>query len=358
MADDKETQATTPATETPAGETPVTTPAAAETPVEGVDPDQAELDDALKEVAAEDKVRAETPETETATTTTETSTAPAGEAAMVPLAVAQAERAKRQELEEAYRKSVATTAYYKGVADGRLPIAQASEPEPKADRVKEIRAAQRDLGKQVDAGTLSTEEYELQRQALDDEMLEIRDRRLLDEVKQSQPQAGHDLYLETQTAALETANPWVKNIPQDEIQLLIPFARKELKASGFDLVSVAGTPVGDYKLREALIKVAARQGFDKQYAADPAAAPAGTPAPAKLGTVPTEAQRKEKEALAASAPPTPVGTTATATTWTSERVESIDPVDFENMSMADLKRVGEVMDREAATQRSHTTTRR
>lgn len=357
MADESETKTPTPATETPpAGESPPTPAAPTPTPVEDVDPDQAELDAALKEVDAEDKAKAATPPAETPPAETPPAeTPPAPETTTVPVAALQEERRKRQEAEEAYRKSVSTALYYKGVADGRLPVPQREDepPAPKTDRIKEIRAAQRELGKQVDAGTLSTEEYEVQRQALDDEILGIREQRLLDEVKQSLPQGGHDLFLEEKTDALETANPWVKKIPQDEIELLIPFARKELKASGFDLTSVAGTPIGDFKLREALVKVAQRQGFDKMYGGEAAAAPAGTPATPTAR--PTAEQIAAKAALAAGAPPTPVGTTAPATTWNAERVETMDSLDLENMPMADLKRIGEAMDREAATARVHTT---
>ena len=368
MAD--ESTSATPAVETetkPAEEQTAKTNHVLETPVDGPDPDEAELKAAEAEVAAEAKAAAEAPPPEATPAATpaaapaETPVAtPGAEPAMVPVTAVQAERQKRQDVEEAYRKQVATTLYYKGVADGRLPIPQGGEqqqPPARTDRVKDIRAEQRELSKQVDAGTLSTEEYEAQRQTLDDELLEIREQRLLDEAKRSMPQSGHDLYLETQTAKLETENPWVKNIPGDEMESLIPFARKALATKGIDMKSINGTPAGDYRLREALIDIGKEFGFDKRYAAAPAAGTPAAPAPPVVAR-PTEAQRKEKEALAASAPPTPVGTTAPVTTWSEERVASMDALDLENMPMSELRRIGDTIDREAAAARTHTTYRR
>mgnify|MGYP001588599337 CR=1 FL=1 len=51
-------------------------------------------------------------------------------------------------------------------------------------------------------------------------------------------------------------------------------------------------------------------------------------------------------------------TTAPASTWTEDRVENMDSVDFENMPMAQLKQIGELIDREAANKRVSTVGRR
>lgn len=363
MAD--EAEATTP---TPAEETTTPTPAAEpggktnhvlETPVDGPDPDEAELKAAEAEVAAEAAAAAETPAADAtpaadpaATPDATPAAAPGGEPATVPVTALQAERQKRQDLEEAYRKQVATSVYYKGVADGRLPVPQGGEQptQPaKTDRIKEIRNAQRDLGKQVDAGTLSTEEYEVQRQQLEDELLEIREQRILSEAKAAIP--THDLVLEERTDKLEADHPWVKNIPDHKMSNLIPFARDHLIEQGVDFKAVAGTPKGDLLLRQAIIDVGKEMGFDKKYAQPGTPA---TPAPAAVNATPTAAQVKEKVDLAAKAPPVPQGTTAPVTTWSEERVTSMDTLDLENMPMHELRRIGDTIDREAAAARTHT----
>lgn len=365
MADETET--------TPAAEKTETAPSTTksnhllETDKNSPDPDEVELQAALKEVEDEGKAPAgdETPAVETpkseAAETPAAKTPATTDNNNVPVAALQDERNKRHEAEDLARKNASSALYWKGVADGkypdpRRPKEETTEPTADETREAEIKSEMTDLAKQVDAGTLSVEEQEAKRQALDDELAGIREERILGKVKAVAPQAGNDLYLQTLTGKLEEADPWIKNVPENDIQNLIPFARDMLAKDGVDMTAINGTPIGDYRLREALIKTAKQFGFNERYAGE--TTPAAPKAPDSSVTRPTADHLKEKQELQAKAPGAPSGTTAPANTWTEERVSSMDSVDLETMPMSELKKLTENLDRQATATRTSTTTRR
>lgn len=317
------------------------------------DPDEEELQEALKAVEDESKA---TPTPAATTTTPETPAATTPPPAEVPVAAVQDERKKRQEAEELARQSMARELYWKGVADGKFPMPGVKgDPTPTAtpdqSRIKQLRGEQKALAAQVDEGKLSVAEYEEKRGVLEDEIGVVREQSTL-----AKSQAAPDLYLGTITAKLEEANPWIKSVPVAELLDLVPGAERDLVAAGVDFDAIRGTPMGDYRLREAVAARGIRRGFDKEYGQQ-TEQPAATTTPT-VTAVPTDAQRKEKDDLAKRTPPVPTGTTAPANAWTAERVESMDALDLENMSAKDLKAVGDILEREAASTRVSSPTRR
>lgn len=328
-------------------------------PVPSQDPDEMELQAALKEVEDEAK--------EPAATTTEGEQPPAEtpkhadeSPKMVPVGAVQDERGKRQEAETLARKNAETAIYWKGVAEGRYPDPRRNEPEtPEPSttdkRGSEIKSEIAGLANQVDAGTLSFAEYQAKRQPLDDEYAQIRDDQIVEKVKAAMPKPDNDLRLQELTGKIESENPWLEKVPNDEIQMLIPFARQDLAAKGIDLDSMAGTAAGDLRLREALVERAKVFGYDKRYGG------AGQPAknaPAAPVKAPTEEQRKAKEQLALTAPPTPIGTHAPGESMNSERVDAMSSLDLETMPMGELKKLTDKLEREATSIRTSSPTRR
>lgn len=335
-----------------------------ETSADSPDPDEAELTAALKAEEDEAKAGGVTPLDDAVPAAEETTLQPAAEpqpGPTVPLAVAQDERQKRQDLEAELRKRTTTALYWKGVADGKYPDPRvlgtpAAEVSPSVARSRAIKSEMTELAKKVDAGTLNVEEFENQRQQLDDQLNQIRESDLMAKVKAATPAASTDLYLSTLTGDIEKDNQsWLPNVPDDEIQMAIPFARKDLAAAGVNLEEIAGTPLGDYRLRQAVVERLKKFGFDETYGTGekPAAL-----APAAPTARPTAGQIAEKKGLAAAAPPTPAGITAPANTWTSERVDAMDSVDLENVPMSELKKIGDAIDRQTAATRVSAPTRR
>lgn len=336
-----------------------------ETPADSPDPDEAELADALKAVEAEGNGATPAPEPSLSLDTPPAPPpAPIVEPAapqMVPVSAVQDERTKRQAAETEARNMAARALYYQGVAAGKYPVPNVDPatppPSPVDDRTQAIRTAQAELADQVDKGTLSVKEYESKRSLLDDELYEIRETRTLEKVNASK---GGDLYLDAVTGHLASENPWIDQVPTEELLDLQPGAIRDLERAGVNFKAIAGTPMGDYRLREAVIGRAKRRGLDREYGQQPPAQPGAAPATPAVppNTIPTEADRKAKEALALGAPPTPSGTNAPVNAWTEERVEGMDSVDLENMPMADLKRLGSMMDQQATARRVNTPTRR
>ena len=379
MADDA-TPTPVPNQEPPATppETPADKPAGKsnhllETDPNSPDPDEAEFQAALKEAEDEAKTAAtETPPGETPPATPPSSETPPADAAQhpepstpqAPVAALQDERQKRQKAEEEARKNAATAAYWQGVAEGKYPdprrpqSPEPTQPQPRAgdDKIKAIRSDMKALAAQVDKGTLSTEEYEEKRALMEDEISTIREERIKSDIRASQS----DMYLDTATTQLENANSWIKKVPTDELLDLTNGAVRDLRAAGVDYDSIAETPMGDYRLRVALVERAKRFGFDKTYGggAAPAAETPTAPAPASPTAVPTAEDIAAKKALALHAPPAPQGTGAPANTWTEQRVEEMSDLDLENMSKAELARLGNEMDRQATARRSASPTRR
>lgn len=347
-------------TPTPSTEShpPAETPAAIEQPAvadyDAPDPDQVEFEEALAEVAEEEKVKGATGETPAATTpalTTEpVATTPAAHAppVQVPVAAVIEERAKRQDAEAAAQKNAQTAAYWKGVADGTYPnpngVARThvvADPEPTDLDV--IRGQQKSLAERVDQGSLSMADFVVENAKLDDQVHALRRADLIAETS-----GQGDMYLDTITSKLSNENPWIERIPADELVALKPFAIKDLIRAGVDYQSIAGTPMGDYRLREAVISRARNFGMDQQYGA---AAPAPT-TPTAPSTTPTARHLDEKIRLAAQAPPALPGMGAQAQTWTEDKVDDMNSLDLENLPMDQLKRVGDSVDRDVSTRRT------
>lgn len=329
-------------------------------------PDELELEEALAAVEAEGNTPAEdNPLPAAVTPTPAVETAPAAASATVPIAAVQDERQKRQDAErratdaeEEVRKRTGTALYWKGVAEGKYPDPRNANgvdavPSPKA----EIRGEMRALAAKVDAGTMSFEEAETQRQALEDKLDGIRETEIMARVQKSLPTPDNDLFLQTLTSELEAKNAgWIEKVPDDELLALVPFAKKDLMAAGFDVDKHAGTAIADIRLREAVAAKAKEFGFHTKYGSGGA-----ENAPAKPATqmvAPSAQDLADKDALRKAAPPVPSGTSAPADPWNADRVEQMDSLDLENMSKADLARLGDKLDREAAATRTTGSSRR
>lgn len=335
---------------------------------DGVDPDLKELEEAEAAVKAEEAAAtvegdkpsdAPAPEGEKPAGE-DNQQKPDGEKNVtVPVAVAQEERHKRQTAEEVARRATTTALYWKNVAEGKLPLpgARAQEAEPETavqpsevkQRRQEIRNQIAALAEQVDDGKMSVKDFETQKGTLEDELDDLRETSLRAAIPK-----GNDLYLETLTKDLEGQNPWLSKVDDDEIQAMLPLARKDLVGSGYDLKAKAGTPEADYMLRRALVDRLKKHGFDGGEAAT------SSPANQKpnVNAKPTPAQVSEKQQLAADAPPQPKGAAAPADGWTPERVVDIDSVDLEKLPMRELNRILDSVDSQESSRRVNTASRK
>lgn len=170
---------------------------------------------------------------------------------MVPLVRLNEEVRKRQQLEQQLARMEGENAVLR---EGRQP-ATAGQPEPAPQQtqktaqelISDLRAQQRQLAAKFQSGDLDADKWEEQRQAIDDQILDIR---MADAAPapQPQPQGGGDLALDMATQAIEEDHPYVKLITSDtDWQFIHRKAVEELTAEGINL------PPGKLPARQQLI---------------------------------------------------------------------------------------------------------
>lgn len=190
---------------------------------------------------------------------------PAAEPTMIPYA-------RFVEVNSAKSEAERVAAYWRGIAEARGTPAPAAQPaqtqqtqtvEP-PDPLKALRDEKKALAKRYDGGELSMEDYEAQRDALDDKATSIREEQLLARVpKAAAPAQGASdaLYLETLTAQLEIQHPWVVVFDQvatnSEWELLRTRAIDNCAARGVDPTK---GDLGRYELRKEIAKLADELG--------------------------------------------------------------------------------------------------
>jgi hypothetical protein len=325
-------EAIAPAQPTPEDQvTPVTT-APAETPVaaepEITDPLLIELREAEAAAQAEEAARAapaeETQVAGTAPTATPTEPPPApapkprGQPGMVP-------PARFNEVNARAAKAEQDAAYWRGVAEARggLPLTAgnpgtataAPAPTPE-QRLTEIHTAIDVLAKKFDDGDITMADFKRQERELTNKEHAVREELTLAKVKPSDaPRASEELYLDTLTANIEEANPWVGVFDQvatkAEWDSMTHMAKGNLVDRGID--PTKGT-LGSYELRKemaslitklapALIAERATAKGITLPGQQPPAAPAATTPQARPALSPVAQARAAKLAQRADAPP-------------------------------------------------------
>jgi hypothetical protein len=175
---------------------------------------------------------------------------------MVPLAVATAERDKRQQAER-------EAAYYRGIADAAtanatgkpLPGTHVEAPPPAEtpqQAMERIKAEQIALADQYDQGTIKTVDWERQRQALNDQEWNIRAQTI---APPAQAPIADQLYEEQATQRLEAAYPILNTLQAEDFQALAVMARREAAREG---VAIPNNALGTIQLRERVAKLAVK----------------------------------------------------------------------------------------------------
>lgn len=169
------------------------------------------------------------------------------------------------------------------------------------------------LAKQYDEGHItSLVQYEEKKAQLERQTSELRDRifqrvNVLNEEKnRPNPEAVErmvlsDPYLTNATAGLTANNPWVNNLPQPTFDALYSAAINEMQSMG---LPVEQTPASTWNLRNAMVEVGKRYGYDRAFAQPVATPAAGQPQqPPALVTQPNAEQRAAALVLANQQPP-------------------------------------------------------
>lgn len=254
---------------------------------------------------------------------------------VVPLSALLHQRKENQELKERLAK-----------LEGKIEVLQPASPQPAAptrtvdDELTELhdyetrlernlRDQTKALAKQYDEGHItSLVQFEEKKAELTDKTAEIRRRisdrvRILDTEKaKPSPQAMEkmtlaDPFLTSATTALVAANPWVDNLPEATFNVLRDHATSEMEQMK---LPVDFSPASVWNLRNAIVEMGKRFGFDRAFAqpitptaAAPAAGgqPAAPAAPAVDSLLITPEQRAAKLVLANLHPANPsvAGTT-------------------------------------------------
>jgi hypothetical protein len=108
--------------------------------------------------------------------------------------------------------------YWKGRAEagggGQQPAAQQPQPQPVAktpeEQVADLRAKKKEVVRKFDAGSITAEELEDQRDQIEDQIHAIRNKPAV------QPQQSDSLYLDTLSAQLEDQHPYLLEIQDDD----------------------------------------------------------------------------------------------------------------------------------------------
>lgn len=310
----------------------------AETTVDDIDPDQADLDEAKAaakaETDAEDETDKDGTEVKEAEPVAEAEPAKAGEAPapqeggeakpaaaaepaapkMVPIGRLNAVAKQRDEI-------ALQAAYYKGQADlqAKQPAVAATGDAPvektPQEQIAGIREQKFALASELDEGSLSQREYAEKLSKLDDAEYEVRQAAIkpapaADPAPAPAPVApASDLYLDRLTADLEEAHPYLALIgdptadaeAKERISHLAETARGQLTKEG---VMVTADARGDYVVRERVAQLSDQYGplwFPDAKPGQP------VPAAGKDGLTPRQTATAAKVALAETQPPNTSG---------------------------------------------------
>lgn len=252
------------ATPSPQDQTPHVDPAATPTPQpqetpKTTDPDEIEWQEALAAAKAEEAAAGDPPP-DPAKPVTDPPVDPAkgakdpaaAEVPTIPKPRFDEVLGERDKLRE-------ENAFLRGKAEGlahRAPGATPGAPDPDPatltpeQRIGAIRTRKQDLAAQFDSGDITLKDYETQRDALDDQVHAVREESLIAKVKPAA--ASSDLYLDSATAEIEAAHPWVGVLdavgtPADWAYFKA-MANESLAARNVNLV--AGDPRSSFELRK------------------------------------------------------------------------------------------------------------
>ena len=241
-------------------------------------------------------------------------------------------------------------AYWKGVAEGGgvKPGDQAPpQPEPIQDphveALKSIKAQRLALGKELQDGNLTTEEWLERDLVLQEQREELVSTRLLDQaVHEATPDPRRDQSVQRFTRELESTRPWLQNVPVDVWHRVDPAAR--LLAEANDLV-IDGTPQGTINLRACSVAVLENNGLHRRFGgtdAPPPQQPTPNAAPAaQQGATP--AQIKAKQLLAGRQPPAPTAAgqaVVDAGQYTEDSLTKMTEAELAALPASVLKRFG------------------
>lgn len=259
-------------------------PAALDTPPAPVVKVEDQLDRELREAEEAARVEAGQPATTPAAAapaapTPPTATPPEqpGQAKLVPLAVAQDERAKRQTAErgEAYWRGRAEALQQTSVAAPATapaePVAPQVTPQERLEAIKQERIA---LAGQYDDGLIRTKEWEERRIALETEQRQLW-REIEPPPASAQPSVpiGEQIWEEQQTLRIEKEYPILGQLAQPDLEPLIQLAYREAVREG---KPIERSTRGTIELRERVARLAT-----KTYG--PGTAPASPTAPVPIG---------------------------------------------------------------------------
>lgn len=197
-----------------------------------------------------------------------------------------------------------------------IPAMSGISPDVAQARLDRIDAEKLALAEKFDAGEIGMKEFKTAEVALDQEARQHQQRINLSLIPQpTAPDVSNDLVLDTETAKLETAHPYVNAIPAEDTaawQLIEDRAHQSLKAQG---VTLPTTKAGDYTPRGLLLL---RTEMAKQTDIHGPSLTGKTrdqltgktaPAPVAVPPAPTAAQAATRAALArAAAHPIDLGT--------------------------------------------------
>lgn len=327
-------------------------------PAEVTDPDEIELREALAAVKTEEAAAQTTPADPAAQPAQQPQPhAPQAQARPAPTIP----KARFDEMVDKANKAAQEAAYYKGVAEARAqqpaqpqqPQRQQATPE---QQLAEIARRQDVLAIQYDDGKISMAEFKKHERTLANYEHNIREALLVAKVRPAPqpapaPQQGNDeLYLETLTADLEKAHPWVQVLEQvgkpSDWEYLKRTAIENLTEQGVD--STAGA-LGRYNLRKEMARLADELGpalIGPRAQARGIALPGQQPAvtaqqPQQRQLSPQAQARQAKLQQAANAPPnlaSLAGTTGQQG-FTPSQVEALTEDEFDKLPKATISKI-------------------
>ncbi len=294
------------------------------TAIEEVDPDDIEHRNAMAAAEAEEAA-ARAPKDDAATGTV--SPAPAEPQAPTdqplqpgqpPATVAMIPKPRLDEALSKTEKALQEAAYWRGRAEAALPPGQpgapGAQPPPATpeQRLSAIHTEIDALAEKFDACEITMKDFKAKERELQTSEQAIREEVLVAKVKPaSAPQqgGGDALYLNTLTAELETAHPWVNVFEQvgtdADWNYLRTLATDNLLARNID---PSAGPVGTFELRKEIAALADKYGpalLSDRAKAKNVALPgqAQPPAPPQPGLSPEAQARQAKLTQQAAAPP-------------------------------------------------------
>lgn len=254
---------------------------------------------------------------------------------------------------EAATKAQQEAAYYKGMAEARAATQQPAQPQPQRQQLTpeqglaEIARRQDVLAKQFDDGQISMSDLTKAQRQLAQYEHNIREAQLAAKVKPAQqpapaPQQGNDeLYLETLTADLENAHPWVQVLEQvgkpSDWEYLKRTAIENLTEQGLDPGAGA---LGKYNLRKEMARLADQLGpaligprAQAKGIVLPGQSVAAGTQPQQRPLSPQAQARQAKLALAASAPPSLANLAGSTGTqgYTPAQIDALTEAEYDSL---------------------------